>query len=381
MRVFRGSNLKDVPPELIPHFRAITQWTAPASRALARSIEKQNNPAAVITPPVQTPPNPNPATEFLDNQFRIKNGTVFSKQLAFNCASISGSTLITLTVPSVNGTIALVGHTHVEADLILSDNLTNDVSNTKHGFVPKAIDDVTKFLRSDGTWATAGVGTHNLLSATHPDTAAASPLRGDIIVANSTPAWAKVARGGSGTFVRSDGTDTVFAAIVAGDLPAHGAAQHTNRTRSVPIPIGCWETNAKSLQGTSPDAAAFITMGTGAKTQTHIIFRVPMDYVSAGTMNVYVAQSGTDVTDFLLYLYTKKLTVLSTLITAAFDNQDGGALSPPGVANQFFYSPITIATSIAAGDFLRFTVERDPADTNTNTLRFLGADFEYVADM
>jgi len=47
----------------------------------------------------------------------------------------------------------------VEADITLADNTTNDVSNTKHGFVPKATDVLTNFLRADGTWAApAGVG-------------------------------------------------------------------------------------------------------------------------------------------------------------------------------------------------------------------------------
>lgn len=40
----------------------------------------------------------------------------------------------------------------VETGLTLSDNTTNDVSTTKHGFVPKAPNDTTKFLRGDGTW-------------------------------------------------------------------------------------------------------------------------------------------------------------------------------------------------------------------------------------
>lgn len=40
-----------------------------------------------------------------------------------------------------------------EAGLTLSDNTTNDVSITKHGFAPKAPNDTTKFLRGDATWA------------------------------------------------------------------------------------------------------------------------------------------------------------------------------------------------------------------------------------
>jgi hypothetical protein len=47
----------------------------------------------------------------------------------------------------------------VEADITLADNTTNDVSNTAHGFVPKATDVLTNFLRADGSWAVpAGAG-------------------------------------------------------------------------------------------------------------------------------------------------------------------------------------------------------------------------------
>ena len=41
----------------------------------------------------------------------------------------------------------------VETGLTLSDNTTNDVTTSKHGFVPKAPNDTTKFLRGDGTWS------------------------------------------------------------------------------------------------------------------------------------------------------------------------------------------------------------------------------------
>jgi len=43
-----------------------------------------------------------------------------------------------------------------DANLSTSDITTNDVSINKHGFVPKAPNDTTKFLRGDGTWASAG---------------------------------------------------------------------------------------------------------------------------------------------------------------------------------------------------------------------------------
>lgn len=40
-----------------------------------------------------------------------------------------------------------------EAGIVLADVTTLDVSTTKHGLVPKAPNDTTKYLRGDGTWA------------------------------------------------------------------------------------------------------------------------------------------------------------------------------------------------------------------------------------
>ena len=46
----------------------------------------------------------------------------------------------------------------IESQLSFSDLLTLNVSTSKHGLVPKAPNDTTKFLRGDGTWAAAGLG-------------------------------------------------------------------------------------------------------------------------------------------------------------------------------------------------------------------------------
>jgi hypothetical protein len=43
--------------------------------------------------------------------------------------------------------------TITDANLSTSDITTNDVTTSKHGFVPKAPNDTTKFLRGDGTWS------------------------------------------------------------------------------------------------------------------------------------------------------------------------------------------------------------------------------------
>lgn len=72
--------------------------------------------------------------------------------------------------------------------------------------------------------ATGGVGPHNLLSATHTDTAASAVSRGSLIVGNSTPAWSELVIGAANRVLRSDGTDASWAQValatdVSGDLP------------------------------------------------------------------------------------------------------------------------------------------------------------------
>lgn len=65
-----------------------------------------------------------------------------------------------------------------------------------------------------------GGPTHNLLSATHPDTATGSPVRGDLVVADATPEWTKLALGAAGRYLRSNGIDPSWAAIPRSDLPS-----------------------------------------------------------------------------------------------------------------------------------------------------------------
>jgi len=55
-----------------------------------------------------------------------------------------------------------------------------------------------------------GGGTHNLLSATHGDTLTGTVVRGDIIVGNSTPAWARLVKGADATVLQSDSTDALW---------------------------------------------------------------------------------------------------------------------------------------------------------------------------
>jgi len=56
-------------------------------------------------------------------------------------------------------------------------------------------------------WAAAGGSNALLDGSVHTDTLAGTVVRGDLIIGNSTPKWARVALGASGKVVRSNGTD------------------------------------------------------------------------------------------------------------------------------------------------------------------------------
>lgn len=79
-----------------------------------------------------------------------------------------------------------------------------------------------RFLKSDGTdvsWAAightdlSGTGSALLDGAKHSDTAAGAAARGYLIYGNSTPAWARLAPGSSGQFLKTDGTDVLWASL------------------------------------------------------------------------------------------------------------------------------------------------------------------------
>lgn len=54
----------------------------------------------------------------------------------------------------------LPAHSHPESDLNLADNTTSNASASQHGLLPKLANTGTQFLRDDGTWQTAGGGSH-----------------------------------------------------------------------------------------------------------------------------------------------------------------------------------------------------------------------------
>lgn len=79
-------------------------------------------------------------------------------------------------------------------------------------------------LSSTGSCVVAGAGgsdsAHAILSGRHNDTTSATVARGDLMIGNATPAWDRVPLGTVGQYLRSDGSDALWSAILEGDIPA-----------------------------------------------------------------------------------------------------------------------------------------------------------------
>lgn len=173
---------------------------------------------------------------------------------------------------------------------------------------------------------TAGATAHNLLSTTHSDTLAGTVVRGDVIVGNSTPAWARVAVGGANTVLHSDGTDTSWQTLVAADIPnlnaskitagsfaeARGGTNQTTYARGDILVASAANTLSKVTVGSS--GKVLHSDGTDATWQSIANTDLPNKTVTAKTGNytVLAADSGT------LFTNTGAAgTVVFTLPTAA----------------------------------------------------------------
>ena len=72
-----------------------------------------------------------------------------------NAATVTTNANLTGPVTSIGNATTIANGVVTEAMQVLADNTTNNVSTTKHGYVPKGTN-VGNFLKDDGTWATPG---------------------------------------------------------------------------------------------------------------------------------------------------------------------------------------------------------------------------------
>lgn len=74
----------------------------------------------------------------------------------------------------------------------------------------------------------AGVSAHNILDSTvHTDALTGTVVRGDLIVGNATPKWARLAVGSAGRVLKADGTDAAWGQVVNADVDAAAAIAYS----------------------------------------------------------------------------------------------------------------------------------------------------------
>lgn len=109
---------------------------------------------------------------------------------------------------------------------------------TRLGFCCLDSDDLKLYCGSGSAASQVGGG-HTMLSSTHSDTTAGVAVaRGSIITGQPiggppTDTWARLTLGASGTYLRSDGTDALWAAPRQEDITGHGVRMHNSANISI----------------------------------------------------------------------------------------------------------------------------------------------------
>lgn len=107
---------------------------------------------------------------------------------------------------------------------------------------------------------------HAILSATHTDSLAGTVVRGDLIIGNSTPAWARIALGSAGQVLKSDGTDLAWNSVLA---PQYFPAAGCNNSAAGPaLDIPTSNGAVANCFGTSPHRYGGLDFADGASALT-----------------------------------------------------------------------------------------------------------------
>lgn len=184
-------------------------------------------------------------------------------------------------------------HSDTLADSVLAGDILFGNATPKWARLAKGSDgQVLTLVSGLPSWQAAGGGTsHNLLSATHPDVVPASPVRGDLIIGNATPAWSKLALGTTGKFLSSDGSDPSWRVLAAADVPAISATKITSdKLTADRLPAGAMvllSADEADASGSATNATAK-TYSLGANSYSKIVAEAEVAIVSQSATAVAV---------------------------------------------------------------------------------------------
>jgi hypothetical protein len=121
----------------------------------------------------------------------------------------------------------ILSATHLDAlvESVLAGDIIIGNATPKWSRLGKGIDgQYLKTVSGLPAWADPpGAADHNLLSTTHPDTLAAAVVRGDLLVGNSTPKWARLPKGAQYYVLVMGALDPVWALLTNNNIDAAAA--------------------------------------------------------------------------------------------------------------------------------------------------------------
>lgn len=208
---------------------------------------------------------------------------------------------------------------------------------------------------------------HNLLSVIHPDTLAASPTRGALVVGNSTPAWALISLGATGRYLRSNGTDALWAMIQDGDIPASIA-----RDSEVSAAITAHE-GLPDPHGVYLTPAEHTAIGDGSPHHAAVTVSGEPDYITLAGQDIVrgLIDLVNDVTGLLAWASLNKVgSSLADLATRAHSDLSD---APPTAHHDNANDPSAgqkaalAGTSGTPGDANRYVTNADPRNTDDRT--------------
>ena len=171
-----------------------------------------------------------PATRNVSTSSPLGGGGALSADLTLTCATCE----VTGHKDAANGYAGLSGSSKIAAsevqEVLGAADLTDYSATSGSGSTAIKATITSPSSNDVLTWngsnwinqAPSGGSSHNLLSATHPDTTAATVTRGDLVTGQgATPKWTRLAKGTAGQCLQMDGS---AADIVWGSCAAGGGA-------------------------------------------------------------------------------------------------------------------------------------------------------------
>jgi len=145
-----------------------------------------------------------------------------------------------------------------------------------YGSDTEILTDIAKLFGLSVSFVAGGVGTHNLLSAIHPDTLPASPISQDLLFANATPKWARFPIGLNNEVLKIVANALAWGNVDWSELTgkpstfppsSHGIDKHSqfvNRLADVVPVASIWDVNPTNLEYCTDEDWGTVT-GTGSK--------------------------------------------------------------------------------------------------------------------